>query len=193
MHAALQQEEAAMEPGFDTSGFDGVWRMYLPDSKTFDPATGEWVPEVIQDQVSQTWHEGEVSHFRSRIQHAPDLWLHLGYSARYGADEWSPYTVLRIDGDPEHESLRPNQFRRVHARVGEPIGFVKLVYVDPRTRYRVTRHPDGSAQYLLMNRLSEDRQRSVASVMAADGDAAIEKHAIRDTSPDAARWAEEAR
>jgi hypothetical protein len=176
-----------MEDDFDPSGFDGVWRMYLPDSKVLDPATGEWVPEVINDQVSEVRHDGDVMEFRSRIQHAPDLVLYLRYVCGYDTEEWAPYTVMHIDGDPEHESLRPNRFRKVHARVGDPIAFVKQVFVDPRTRFRITRHPDGSAQYLLMNRLSEDRQRSVAKVMSADSDAAIEKHSIRDTGP-APEW-----
>ncbi len=34
-----------MESDFDPNGFDGVWRMYLPDSKIKDPITGEWVPK----------------------------------------------------------------------------------------------------------------------------------------------------
>jgi hypothetical protein len=173
-----------MESDFDPTGFDGVWRMYLPDSKVRDPETGEWVPEVIRDQVSETRHEGDVMHFRCRIEHAEDLVLYLGYTCRYGADEWVPYTVLHIEGDPNHESLKPNNFRKVHARVGEPIAFLKQVYVDPRTKVRITRHPDGDAQYVLTSRLSEDRQRNVATVQAVEGGAAIEKHAIRDTGPE---------
>jgi hypothetical protein len=167
----------------DLSGFDGVWRIYLPDSKVLDPQTGEWVPEVIQDQVSEVRHDGEQMEFRSRIQHAPDLVLYLSYVCGYGDREWAPYTVMHIEGDPDHESLRPNNFRKVHARVGEPIAFVKQVYVDPRTRFRITRHPNGVAQYLLMNRLSADLRRSVAKVISADGDAAIEKHSVRDDGP----------
>src|SRR5207302_10926417 len=112
--------------------------------------------------------------------HAEDLSLYLRYTCRYDADEWVPYTVFHIEGDRDHESLRPNDFRTVHARVGEPIAYLKQIYVDPRTRYRITKHPDGRAQYCLMTRLSEDGQRSVAKVMAVEGDAEIDKHFIRD-------------
>lgn len=170
-----------MAPELDTSGFDGTWRMYLPDSKVRDPKTGAWVPEVINDQVAEMRHEGDVLHFRCRIDHAPDLSLFLQYTCRYGADEWVPYTVFHIEGDPEHESLRPNDFRKVHARVGEPIAYLKEIYVDPCTQIRITRHPDGSAQYGLLSRLSDDRQRIVATVQSVDSDAAIVKHMIRDT------------
>jgi hypothetical protein len=173
----------AMEPAFDPSGFDGVWRMYLPDSKVRDPKSGEWVPEVINDQVAEMSHDGDVMHFRCRIDHAADLHLYLEYTCRYGADEWVPYTVAHIEGDPDHPSLQPNNFRKVYARVGEPIAFVREIYMDPRTQFRLTRHPDGSAQYGLMSRLSEDRQRVVGTVQSVESDAAIVKHMVRETGP----------
>lgn len=168
-----------MSTPFDTSGFDGVWHMYLPDSKVLDPVTGEWVPEPIKSQVSEVRHEGDVMTFQGRIDHADDLSMYLRYTCRYGADDWTPYEIVRIEGDPEHESLRPNHFRKHHARVGGVMGYVKQVYVDPRTRIRITKHPTGEAQYVLMVRLSADCERSVAKVIAAEGDAGIEKHSIK--------------
>jgi hypothetical protein len=159
----------------DHDGFDGVWQMRLSDSKVLDPLTKEWVPEVIKNQVAEIRHDGDVIDFRCRIDHADDLSLYLHYNCRYGADEWSPYSIVHIEGDPEHESLRPNHFRRHHARAGGVMGYVKEVYVDPRTRIRITRHPTGEAQYMLMSRLSEDGDSLVGKVMSADGDAAIEK------------------
>lgn len=176
-----------MNTEFDPSGFNGAWQMYLPDSKVFDPVTGEWVPEVINSQFNEVWHDRDVMKFRSRIDHAEDVSMYLGYTCRYGADEWVPYQILHIEGDPDHESLRPNHFRKQHARVGGVMGYVKQVYVDPRTRIRITRHPNGEAQYVLMTRLSEDRQRVVAKVMAAEGDAGVEKHMIRYEGP-ALEW-----
>jgi hypothetical protein len=133
--------------------------------------------------VAEIRHDGDVIDFRVRIDHAEDLVLYLRSTCRYDAQEWSPYTVWHIEGDPDHESLRPNNFRKVHARVGEPIAYVKQIYVDPRTNYRITKHPDGTAQYSLMSRLSEDGQRLVGAVQAVEDDAAIVKHMIRDTGP----------
>jgi hypothetical protein len=125
--------------------------------------------------------------YRVRIDHADDLSLYMKYTCRYGADEWVPYGVYHIDGDPNHEKLQPNDFRTVVARVGEPIAYCKQIYVDPRTRYRITKHPDGVAQYVLMSRLSEDRQRLVGRVLAVEGDAEIDKHFVRDDGP-APEW-----
>jgi hypothetical protein len=172
-----------MSEQIDLSGMDGVWRMDRAGSKVRDPETGEWVEEPIVEQIAEIRHDGDVLDFRCRIQHAPDLALYLRYRVRYGADEWVPYEVFHIDGDPEHESLRPNLFRKVHARVGEPIAYLKEVYVDPRTTVRLTRHPDGEAQYGLMARLSEDGQRLVGKVIAVEGDAGISKAMVRDTGP----------
>jgi hypothetical protein len=168
-------EEQALQENYDPSGLDGFWVMDLSESKTRDPDTGEWVPEVIRQQFVEIRHEGEWADFRVRIDHAEDLHLYMHYRVRYGDDEWVPYTVVHIDGDPEHEKLRPNLFRTVHARVGQPISYLKEVYVDPRTTFRLTRHIDGKADYALMSRLSEDRQRIVGKVFPVEGQAGIEK------------------
>lgn len=137
----------------ERDGFDGVWQMYLPDSKVLDPVTKEWVPELIKDQVSEIRHDGDAVDFRSRVDHADDLSLYRAYSCRYGADEWAPYRIVHIEGDPEHESLRPNHFCRHHARVGGVMGYVKDIYVDPLTRVRVTRHPTGEASCAMPARI----------------------------------------
>jgi hypothetical protein len=159
-----------MDADFDPSGFDGVWR-------TDRSSPGELV---------EIRHDGDVVQCRSRIDHGDDLSLFLGYSCRYGADEWVPYTVLHIEGDPDHERLRPNAFRKVHARVGRPIAYLKQVYVDPRTIFRVTKHPDGTAQYGAVIRLSGNGQELTASVVAVDVDAPIVQHLVRDagSAPD---------
>lgn len=172
-----------METKFDPSGLDGVWRMDHAESQVRDPRTGEWVPEVILNQVVEIRHDGDVVDFRLRVDHAEDLSLYMRYTCRYGADEWVPYLVAHIDGDPNHESLRPNHFRKVHARVGEPVAYLKEVYVDPRTTFRLTRHPDGQAQYGLMSRLSADGQRVVGKVWPVEGQAGISKSMVRDTGP----------
>jgi hypothetical protein len=176
-----------MDEDFDPSGIDGLWRMDRQDSKVRDPETGEWNQEPINEQIAEIRHDGDVMDFRCRIQHAPDLALYLRYRVRYGAEEWVPYEVFHIDGDPNHESLMPNLFRKVHARVGEPIAYLKEIYVDPRTTVRITKHPDGQAQYGLLSRLSEDRQRLVGKVFPVEGEAGISKAMVRDLGP-APEW-----
>src|SRR5258706_12921321 len=111
--------------------------------------------------------------YRVRIDHDDDLSLFMRYTCRYGAEEWVPYGVYHIEGALNHPKLQPNDHRKVVAKVGEPIAFLKQGYVDPRTRFRITQHPDGTAQYGLMSRLSEDRERIVGTVPPAADDAGI--------------------
>jgi hypothetical protein len=154
--------------------------MYLPDSKVRDPRTGEWLPEPIQNQVIEISHDADVMEYRVRIDHDDDLSLFMRYTCRYGAEEWVPYGVYHIEGDPNHPKLQPNDHRKVVAQAGEPIAYIKQVYVDPRTRFRITKHSDGAAQYVLMSRLSEDRQRMVGKLLPAEGNAEIDKHFVRE-------------
>jgi hypothetical protein len=109
-----------------------------------------------------------------------------------GSDDWTPYLCFHIEGDPNHAKLTPHAFRREQTRVGEPISFLKLLYVDRRTQYRATRDREGNALYMMENRCSEDLQRRVAKVWSIDGSAAVEKHLIRDPgpAPDWPRWAQ---
>lgn len=176
-----------MNDDLDLSAMDGLWRMDRVASKVRDPETGDWVEEAIREQIAEIRHDGDVLNFRCRIQHAPDLALYLRYRVRYGAAEWVPYEVFHIDGDPEHESLRPNLFRKVHARVGQPIAYLKELYVDPRTTVRITKHPDGLAQYALIGRLSEDGRRLTGKVFPVEGGAGISKAMVRDAGP-APEW-----
>jgi hypothetical protein len=174
------------------ANFSGLWRMSRRDSKVLDPMTGEWVQEVIQDQVNEILIDGSMTYTRVRIVHADNLTTYLGFKIEHGIDEWVPYTCFHIEGDLNHEALKPNNFRKIHERVGEPISYLRLIYVDPRTQYRVTRHVDGSADYMMQSRLAEDLQSRIAKVWAVDSTAAIEKHLIRDrgAGPEWPKWTE---
>jgi hypothetical protein len=176
-------EEPRLEEHFDPSGFDGVWRMDRDASQVRDPNTGVWKPEAILEQVIEMRHDGDVMDYRLRIDHAEDLSLYVRYRCRYGDAGWAPYTVFHIEGDPDHPMLQPGDFRKVPASVGTITAFVKQIYVDPRTRYRITKHPDGRPQYSMLSRLSEDRNRLVATVHSVEDEGAVVKHFDRDTGP----------
>jgi hypothetical protein len=182
-----QEEDENMEPGFDPHGFDGVWRMYLPDSTVLDPATGEMIPEVLTDQVLEIRTTGDVMDYKIRVDHSPELSIFMTYRCQFGAVEWTPYTVYHIEGDANDPALRPGPLLKSGTRLGEPMAFIKQVYVDPRTQYRITRNPDGTAQYLMLRRLSEDGRRNVGTVLTAEGERSIDKHFLRDEGP-APEW-----
>ncbi len=139
--------------------------------------------EVLKGQLLEIRTDGDVMDYRIRIDITDDLTTYMKYTCRFGDEEWAPYTVYHIDGDPNHEMLKPSDILKGGTRLGEPVAFIKQVYVDPRTQYRITKNPDGSAQYVMLRRLSEDRQRNVGTVLTAEGEAEIAKHFIRDAGP----------
>jgi hypothetical protein len=179
-----------MDSSFDPSGFDGVW-ILGPDSKVRDPSTGKWIPDVIGYEVAEVRHEGDLFHERARIDYDDDLSLWIELKCRYGAAEWAPAIVTRIDGDPNHDRLKPgpHNFRKVVARVGEPLNFIKQVYVDRRTHYRIFRRHDGNVQAVAMKQLTEDGQRIISPLYpahpntAAGYDAANLKEFVRTSDP----------
>jgi hypothetical protein len=164
---------------FDPSGFDGHWVMVNDESTIWDPERGEYVPEVLKGQEIDIRHDGDVQIYRIRVDITEDLTIHMGYECRFGDAVWVPYTVVQIDGDPDHPALAPNDTLKQGTRLGAPIAWIKQIYVDPRTQYRISRNPDGTAQYVMMRRLSEDGTRNVGTVLTPDGTASIDKAFMR--------------
>lgn len=160
---------------FDPSGFSGTWGMLLSESTIWDAATQAYIPEVLAGQEVTIRHEDDLQIYRIRVDITSELRVHMAYECRFGAHEWTPYRVVEIDGDPEDSHLLPNDTLRQGMRLGEPIAWVKQVYVDPHTQYRITRNPDGTAQYVMMRRLNEDLTRNVATVLHPDGIAHVDK------------------
>ena len=65
--------------------------------------------------------------------------------------------------------------------MGEPIAWLKVAYVDPRTQVRLTKNLDGSAQYVLLSRVSEDGSKLFGYVMTPDGQFVTDKHFFRES------------
>lgn len=164
---------------FDPSGFDGRWGMVLDESTVWDEATQEWVPELLKGQELNIRHEGDFQIYRIRVDIGDDLSVHMAYECTFGAARWVPYRLVQVDGDPNDPRLGPNATLKQGMRLGEPIAWIKQVYVDPRTQYRITRNPDGTAQYVMMRRLNEAGTRNVGTVLSADGVANVDKAFMR--------------
>ncbi|SDZ48220.1 hypothetical protein [Herbiconiux ginsengi] len=165
----------------DLSGFEGLWVMDLGHSRIRDENTGGWKAEDLEGQTIEMLHHGDVQEYRIRVDIAPDLTTYMGYTCTFGDPEWVPYSVVEIAGDPNHPRLKPNKVLKGGTRLGEPIAWVKQVYVDPRTHYRITKNPDGTAQYAMLRRLSEDGTTLVSTVLSADGTSDVAKHFVRAT------------
>jgi hypothetical protein len=159
----------------DGAGFDGTWHMDQNRSRVWDQDTNTWRQEPLQAQTLQIRHEGDVMHYRIAIKHDENLTIHMAYTCRFNDQSWAPYSVVAIDGDPEHEDLKPGDLLKNGIQLGEAIAYIKQVYVDPRTQYRITRNLDGTAQYAMLRRLSEDGTTNTGTVLVPEGIATIAK------------------
>ena len=92
--------------------------------------------------------------------------------------EWVPYGVVEIDGPEDHEMLKPNETLQAGTKLGEPIAWVKQVYVDARTHYRISKNVNGTAQYVMLRRLLEDGS-ILSTVIDPDGVPTIMKYFVR--------------
>ncbi|SEB65030.1 hypothetical protein [Rhodococcus koreensis] len=170
-----------MPEDIDASGFNGKWRMDLDRSKIWDAARGEWAPEVLADQRLEIRTEGDVMYYKISVGISSDLTVHSTYTCRFGDSKWAPYMVESIDGDANHEKLTPNDLPKSGMKLGEASAYVKQVYVDPRTQYRITKNPDGTAQYVMLRRLSADGRTNTGYVLDTNGVATIAKVFVRES------------
>ena len=164
-----------MTEAIDLSGFEGFWEMDIERSRVRDEKTGEWVPEWLDGQTIELRHHDDVQSYKVEIQIDETLRTFMGYTCAFGQEEWVPYSVVGIDGPPDHELLKPNKTLKAGTALGEPVAWVKQVYVDPRTHYRVTKNLDGTPQYVMLRRLSEDGQSLLSTVVDPDGNPTVSK------------------
>lgn len=170
-----------LDVDFDPTKFDGKWRMQRSASTVLDPETGEMKQEWLLDQWAENRTDGDVITYRISVQIAEDLTIHMGYTVKINDTKWVPYTVVAIDGDPNDPRLAPGDMLKGGTVLGQPIAYIKHVYVDPRTQFRITKNLDGTAQYILQRRLSEDYRLLYGSVLTPDGRLEIDKHFYRES------------
>jgi hypothetical protein len=159
----------------DLTGFDGIWDMDPEASFVWDVEQGKWVPEWVQAQHMTLRHEGAKQIYTVRIQIADDLATHMGYESIFGDPTWVPYSVWEIEGDPDHELLKPGDMLKSGIVLRQPMAWVVQTYVDPQTHYRITKNLDGTAQYSMSRRLSDDGDSIVSVVTLPDGTPSVSK------------------
>ncbi|GLI28591.1 hypothetical protein ARHIZOSPH14_28330 [Agromyces rhizosphaerae] len=167
-----------MNEVLDLTGFEGKWAIDLERSQVRDPETGEWVPEWLKDQDIEMRHDGDVQTYRGVVKPADDLTMYLGYTCAFSQSDWVPYAVVDIDGPADHPLLQPNATLKAGTTLGEPIAWVKQVYVDERTHYRISRNLDGTPQYVMLRRLLDDGS-VLSTVVDPDGVPTIRKYFTR--------------
>jgi hypothetical protein len=170
-----------MTDRIDGSGFDGVWYMDKARSRWWDRATDRWIEEPVLAQTLRTVHHDDVFEGWAAVKPREGVVHHLRYRVRFDDREWAPYTCVAIEGEDHSE---PTAVLKSGIRVGEPLAYLKQVWVDERTQYRICRNPDATAQYVMMRRLSEDGSTNTGTCLAPDGVTFVSKVFTRDKPAD---------
>ena len=106
--------------------------------------------------------------------------IRMGYTTPYDGTQWASYAVREIVAASDNVEAEIEDFkRRIKASggdrdrsfaVGESYGLVRLVYVDERTHYRVSKSAqDGKAQSIMLRRMAEDGASYLATVLDVHG------------------------
>jgi hypothetical protein len=160
------------------SVFNGVWKIDVGRSKMWDHAKGEYVPELVGQEIITLKIVDGVQDYE--VLYGSDPVIRMGYTTRYDVPEWVPYAVREIVSESSRDEAEAvDAFRqRIGANqgpnarnfvVGKPYALVRIVYVDERTHYRISKAEDGSPQNVLLRRMAEDGQSYLTVLLDAEG------------------------
>jgi hypothetical protein len=155
--------------------FDGHWKVDIAQSRIWDYQNGGYIPDPVGAELIRIRIDGDVQDYEVLLGEQPTI--RMGYTSRYDDAQWVPYTVREIRGisnEPSDQVLA-DFVKRTHQRaksfsVGDVYGLVRVIYVDDRTHYRVSKDAKGGlAEYVMLRRLAEDGQSYTSSVLRVDG------------------------
>lgn len=158
--------------------FNGTWSIDLTGSVVWDDLSKRHVPDEVGHEVIRIRDEDGVQDYE--VEYGDHPRITMGYTARYDDTAWVPYVVreINVGDEPLEAALASFQLRiraahgerHRHFEVGQPYGLVRVVHVDARTHYRISKNPaDGSAQSILLRRLEPDAQAYTATVLDVHG------------------------
>ncbi len=158
--------------------FNGTWKIDIDNASKWDTATKAYIPDAVGEEIITIRVEDGVQDYE--VLYGDDPVIRMGYTARFDAPEWVPYSVREIITAPGVDPAKAvAEFRqRIGAneasnarnfQVGKPYGLVRLVYVDERTHYRIGKSEDGRPQNVLLRRLAEDGRSYRTSLLDAEG------------------------
>jgi hypothetical protein len=158
--------------------FNGRWELDTAHALVWDVEQGKYLPDEVGSEIITISVKDGVQDYE--VLYGDNPTARMGYTATYDSPEWVPYVVREIIGvSAEDEEAAVEQFRRrIRAdsgsgqrqiRVGQNYGLVRLVLIDDRTHYRISKQPDGSPQAALLRRLSEDGSSYMTSLLDPNG------------------------
>ncbi len=158
--------------------FNGTWKIDLANASKWDTATKTYIPDAVGEEIITIRVDDGVQNYE--VLYGDDPVIRMGYTARFDAAEWVPYSVREIvTSFGVDQTTAVAAFRqRIGAneasnarnfQIGKPYGLVRLIYIDDRTHYRISKSEDGRPQNVLLRRLAEDGGSYMTSLLDAEG------------------------
>jgi len=160
--------------------FNGTWRLDAANSKVWDAKTENYAPDEVGEEIMTIAVKNGVEKYE--VLYGDDPIITMGYTAKYDDHKWVPYEVRNIthkeEGSADESMAAFRQRINSHDgsggerkfEVGKIYCYVRTIYVDPRTNYRVGKGTDdGQAQDVMLRRLASDGQSFVATVLHPNG------------------------
>ncbi len=158
--------------------FNGTWKIDIARSRKWDPANNAYIADEVGEEIITLQIQNGMQDYE--VLYGNDPVIRMGYTARLDDIAWVPYAVREIITAPGQdkaqavaafrERIGANQGSNTRTfEVGQPYGLVRIVTVDERTHYRISKAPDGSPQNVMLRRMQPDGQSYLSTVMDADG------------------------
>lgn len=159
--------------------FDGRWTIDAAASTVWDDETKTHVPDEVGLEIITIKTVDDVQDYEVLYGDSPTV--RMGYASKFDDPEWVPYLVRGIEGVADEDTGQAIEDfkRRIKAdrghrersfEIGKVYSWVRTIFVDDRTQYRVHAVADSRlAQAMMLRRLAEDGQSYVATVLDVDG------------------------
>lgn len=158
--------------------FQGTWAIDLGESLVWDDNLKKHVPDEIGEELITITVEDGVQDYEVLYGDRPKI--RMGYTAPYDGAEWVPYTVREIISSSADTAGEVEEFKkRIKAsggererrfEIGKPYGLVRVICLDERTQYRISRdYIDGRAQNSVLRRMAKDGKSMISTVVDVEG------------------------
>ncbi len=160
-----------------TSPFTGTWKIDPEKSRAWDLEQGEWVsPDPIGLEVVRMFITDKI--FDQEIVAGLNPTLRMTISAEWDG-EWVPYMVHDVKYPESAGTGVPTMGLKHDANhaIGQPFGWVKMMYVTEGFHYRLSKSADGESPAYVMSRSMHDDENSyTATVMNSDGKVVLQRY-----------------
>lgn len=160
--------------------FQGTWAIDPSESLVWDDLLKKHVPDEIGEELITIIVRDRIQDYEVLYGDRPKI--RMGYTAVYDSPEWVPYSVRDIlsKSSAEETAAQVEEFkRRIKAsggererrfELGKSYALVRVIDLDPRTQYRISRdEATGKAQNSVLRRMSEDGKSMLSTVVDVEG------------------------